>query len=54
MNMPKFGYGIVLDRLLDIREFHFFWGLDAPRPDFVQMLYSNFRKPGMFGQTYVW
>ena len=36
MNMLKFGYGIVLDSLPDILEFHFFfWGLDAPRPDLV-------------------
>ena len=31
--MLKFGYGIVLDGLPDIPEFHFFfWGLDAPDP----------------------
>ena len=37
MNMLKFGYGIVLDGLPDIPEFHFFfWGLDTPRPDLVQ------------------
>ena len=27
MNMLKFGYGIVLDGLPNIPEFHFFWGL---------------------------
>ena len=41
MNMLKFGYGIVLDGFPDIPEFHFFWGLDTPRPDLVQMLYSD-------------
>ena len=42
--MLKFGYRIVLDGLTDIPEFHFYWGLDAPRPDhLVQMLYSYFR-----------
>ena len=48
MIMLKFGYGIVLDGLPDIPEFHFFsgvWGLDAPRPNLVQMLYSYFRNP---------
>ena len=46
MNMLKFGYGIVLDGHPDIPEFHFFfWGLDAPRPDVVQMLNSYFRNP---------
>ena len=45
MNMLKFGYGIVVDGLPDISEFHFFWGLDVPRPDLVQMLYSYFRNP---------
>ena len=30
----KFGYGIVLDGLPDIPEFHFF----GPRPDLAQML----------------
>ena len=39
--MLKFGYGIVLDGLPDIPIF-FFWGLEAPRPDLVQMLYSYF------------
>ena len=45
--MLKFGYGIVLDGLPDIPEFHFFfWGLgnDPPRPDLVLILYSYFRK----------
>ena len=42
----KFGYGIVLNGLPDIPEIHFFfWGLDAPRLDLVQMLYSYFRNP---------
>ena len=37
MNRLKFVYGIVLDGLSDIPEFHFFfWDLDAPRPDLVQ------------------
>ena len=36
--MLKFGYGIVLDGLLDIPEFRFlFWGMGDPRPDLVQM-----------------
>ena len=30
--MLKFGYGIVLDGLPDIPEFHFFWGLGSGRP----------------------
>ena len=45
MNMLKFGYGIILDGLPDIPEFHFFWGLDALSPNLVQMLYSYFRNP---------
>ena len=43
MNMLKFGYGIVLDGPPDIPEFHFSLGLDAPRPDLVQTLFSYFR-----------
>ena len=31
MNMLKFGYGIVLDGLPDITEFHFFLGSDCPQ-----------------------
>ena len=56
MHMLKFGYGIVLDGLPDIPEFHLFLvaSLDAPRSELVQMLYSYFRNPLMFGKTYVW
>ena len=35
MSMLKFCYGIVLDGLPDIPEFHFFWGLDAPDPIYI-------------------
>ena len=31
MNMLKFGYGIVLDGLPDIPEFHFFSGVWTPK-----------------------
>ena len=34
MNMLKFGYGIVLDGLLDIPEFHFFLGSGRPKTRF--------------------
>ena len=34
MNMLKFGYGIVLDGLPDIPEFHFFLGSGRPQTPF--------------------
>ena len=34
MNMLKFGYGIVLDGLPDIPEFHFFLGSGRPQTRF--------------------
>ena len=34
MNMLKFGYGIVLDGLPDIQEFHFFLGSGRPQTRF--------------------
>ena len=43
MNMLKFGYGIVLDGLPDIPEFHFFF-LGSGH-NLVQMLHSYFRNP---------
>ena len=35
MNMLKFGYGMVLDDLPDIPEFHFFLG-SGVRPDLIK------------------
>ena len=43
--MLKLGYGIVLDGLPDIPEFHFFLGSGRPRPDLAQTVYSYFRNP---------
>ena len=46
MNMLKFGYGIFfVDGLLDIPEFHFFWGLKrAPQTRFSSYVVFIFQK----------
>ena len=46
MNMLKFGYGIVLDGLLDIPEFHYFLGSGgrAPQTRFCSNVVFIFQK----------
>ena len=44
MNMLKFGYGIVLDGLLDIPEFHFFLGPGRPQTRFSSNIVFIFQK----------
>ena len=44
MNMLKFGYGIVLDGLLDIPEFHFFSGVWTPQTRFSSNVVFIFQK----------
>ena len=44
MNMLKFGYGIVLDGLPDIPEFHFFLGSGRPKTQFSSNVVFIFQK----------
>ena len=44
MNMLKFGYGIVLDGLPDIPEFHFFSGVWTPQTQFSSNVVYIFQK----------
>ena len=44
MNMLKFGYGIVLDGLPDISEFHFFLGSGRPQTRFSSNVVFIFQK----------
>ena len=44
MNMLKFGYGIVLDGIPDIPEFHFFLGSGRPKTRFSSNVVSIFQK----------
>ena len=44
MNMLKFGYGIVLDDLSDIPEFHFFLGSGRPQTRFSLNVVFIFQK----------
>ena len=44
MNMLKFGYGIVLDGLPDIPEFHFFLGSGRPQTRFSSNVVFIFQK----------
>ena len=44
MNMLKFGYGIVLDGLSDIPEFHFFLGSRRPQSRFSSNIVFIFQK----------
>ena len=44
MNMLKFGYGIVLDGLPDIPEFHFFLGSGCPQTTRFSSNVSTFQK----------
>ena len=44
MNMLKCGYGIVLDGLPDIPEFHFFWGSGRPQTRFSTNVVFIFQK----------
>ena len=44
MNMLKFGYGMVLDGLPDIPEFHFFLGSGRPQTRFSSNVVFIFQK----------
>ena len=44
MNMLKFGYGIVLDGLPDIPDFHFFLGSGCPQTRFSSNVVFIFQK----------
>ena len=44
MNMLKFGYGIVLDGLPEIPEFHFFLGSGRPQTRFSSNVVCIFKK----------
>ena len=44
MNMLKFGYGIILDGLPDIPEFHFFVGSRGPQTRFSSNVVFIFQK----------